>query len=89
MSYSNKWCRDTLTTEQLAMFLWSAENERADHIVDDCTDINGDGEVNVHDILALIAAWGCDDCVDEDVNDDGTVDVADLLIVIANWGPCE
>ena len=53
-------------------------------------DVSGDGEVNVTDLLAIIAAWGidCDGC-SEDVNNDANVNVADLLIVIGNWGPCE
>jgi hypothetical protein len=56
----------------------------------DCQDINGDGYVNVTDLLAVIAAWGidCDGC-SEDVNEDGIVDVTDLLIVVGSWGPCE
>lgn len=33
MSYSLKWCRVIFTPEQLSMFLWSAENERTDHLV--------------------------------------------------------
>ena len=55
----------------------------------DCPDINGDGYVNVTDLLAVIAAWGidCDGC-SEDVNEDGIVDVSDLLIVVGSWGPC-
>ena len=53
------------------------------------TDINGDGIVNVSDILSVIAGWGpCEGC-DADVNDDGVINVNDLLEVVANWGPCE
>ena len=51
-------------------------------------DINGDGNVDVSDILAMVAAWGSSD-PDADINGDGTVDVADLLMVIESWGPCE
>ena len=48
-------------------------------------DVNGDGEVNVSDVLAVISAWGpCGDCP-EDLNGDGNVNVTDLLDVIANW----
>jgi hypothetical protein len=89
MSYSNKWCRDTFTSEQLSMFLWSAENQRADHIVNsDCPeDINGDGYVDVSDLLAVIDQWGLTDSP-ADVNSDGIVDISDLLIVAGSWGPC-
>ena len=49
-------------------------------------DVNGDGIVNVADILIVIIEWGvCSGCP-SDVNGDGSVNVNDLLIVIANWG---
>ena len=51
-------------------------------------DINGDGNVDVSDVLAMVSAWGTND-PDADVNGDGTVGVADLLLVIDGWGPCE
>ena len=50
------------------------------------SDVNGDGVVNVSDLLAIISVWGeCGGCP-EDVNSDGSVNVTDLLQVIANWG---
>ena len=48
-------------------------------------DVNGDGVVDVLDLLAVIAAWG-NPGGPEDVNSDGVVDVLDLLAVIAAWG---
>jgi hypothetical protein len=54
----------------------------------DCPDINGDGYVNVSDLLAVIDQWGSTDS-DADINGDGIVNVTDLLEVIGNWGPCE
>lgn len=52
-------------------------------------DVNGDGVVNVADLLALINSWGqCPaqgDCF-ADFNNDGIVNVADLLLLIENWG---
>jgi hypothetical protein len=53
-------------------------------------DMNGDGVVNVQDLLLLFGAWG--PCPDPptgcpaDLNGDGDVDVQDLLLVFANWG---
>ena len=66
-------------------------NEFSNTCPADCDgDIDEDGQINVNDLLAIIAAWGID-CVgcSEDVNDDGDVNVADLLIVIGAWGSCE
>ena len=52
-------------------------------------DVNGDGMIDVSDILAVIGQWGsCPGCA-ADINQDGIVGVDDLLIVIGNWGPCE
>jgi hypothetical protein len=62
-------------------------------VPDDCEvlcleDVNGDGLVDVLDLLAVIIAWG-QMAVIEDVNRDEVVDVLDLLAVITAWGPCE
>jgi hypothetical protein len=63
-------------------------NTIADVCPIDCPDINGDGYVNVSDLLAIIDQWGLTNSP-ADVNTDGIVDVSDLLIVVGNWGPCE
>ncbi len=52
-------------------------------------DLNGDGSVNVADLLLLLGTWGgCPDppapCAG-DIDDDGMVGVTDLLIVLGNW----
>ncbi len=51
-------------------------------------DINGDGVVDVTDLLILLGAWGyCpapNDCP-ADLNSDGRVEVSDLLLLLANW----
>lgn len=62
-------------------------------IAEDCTpclaDIAlDDGQVNVHDLLILIAIWGTDS-PSADINSDSIVNIHDLLILIAEWGPCE
>jgi len=49
-------------------------------------DINGDGVVDVLDLLEVLAQWGTSGPAD--INGDGIVDVLDLLEVLAAWGPC-
>jgi predicted outer membrane repeat protein len=53
-------------------------------------DLNGDGVVNVADLLLMFDQWGdCDDCTPgactADLNEDCVVNVADLLILFNNW----
>ena len=53
-----------------------------------CGDTDGDGIVNIADLIAVILAWGpCPGCP-EDVTGDGVVNVADLVVVIVTWGVC-
>jgi hypothetical protein len=54
-------------------------------------DLNGDGAVDVFDLLALLGAWG--ECNDPgncpaDLTRDGSVDVFDLLALLGAWGEC-
>lgn len=49
-------------------------------------DLNGDGVVDVSDLLILLSAWGaCSGC-SADLNGDGVVDVSDMLILLSAWG---
>jgi hypothetical protein len=48
-------------------------------------DFNNDGQVDIDDLLTLIAAWGGDGSDGTDLNGDGVVNIADLLVLIANW----
>ena len=50
------------------------------------SDFNGDGIVNVNDLLRMINAWGDSDWYD--ISGDGSVDVSDLLMLIDAWGVC-
>ena len=49
-------------------------------------DVNGDGVVDVTDLLMVISAFGpCSGCA-EDLDGDGLAGASDILIVLANWG---
>ncbi len=52
-----------------------------------CGDVDGNGVVNVTDLLAVLNFGPCDGCP-ADLNGDGDVNVTDLLQVLATWGPC-
>jgi hypothetical protein len=49
-------------------------------------DVNGDGVVNVTDLLMVVGAFGpCPGCP-EDIDGDGMAGASDILIVLSNWG---
>lgn len=60
--------------------------------IDPCPgDLNGDSQVNVFDLLELLANWGA--CSDPsncpaDLDGNGIVNVFDLLELLSVWGPC-
>jgi len=56
-----------------------------------CADINGNGVVNVDDLLAVINGWGMAGAADfaPACGGDGVVNVDDLLAVINAWGSCD
>ena len=49
-------------------------------------DVDGDGDVDVVDVLEAISQWGCSGTCSADVNNDQSVDVQDVLIILANFG---
>jgi hypothetical protein len=54
-----------------------------------CTgDIDGNGDVDLADIYAVLEAWGPNPGHPADVDGNGSVEVADFLILLAAWGPC-
>jgi uncharacterized membrane protein len=72
---------------------WGDPNDLANvtswvlHVPDPCpADIDGNGMVDVDDLLTLLANWGGEG--DGDIDGSGTVDVNDLLLLLAAWGPC-
>ncbi len=50
-------------------------------------DVVVDGEININDLLVVIATWGTTGPMG-DVNYDGIVDTNDILLVLSAWGPC-
>ena len=62
---------------------------RATESLCDCTgDADCSGTVDIEDLLAVIADYGCiRDCV-ADTTGDGIVDIEDVLAVISGWGAC-
>ena len=51
-------------------------------------DLDGDGDVGVTDLLAILAAWGTPSLGPPDFDGDGFVGVTDLLALLGAWGVC-
>ena len=51
-------------------------------------DLDGNGVIDVMDLLDLLAAWGTDPGGPPDLDNDSDVSVIDLLLLLAAWGPC-
>ena len=52
------------------------------------TDLNGDGNSNLIDLLQVVSDFGCIDSCDSDVDGDGVVNLIDLLAIVSGFGPC-
>jgi hypothetical protein len=60
MSYSQKWCRDVFTQEQLSMFLYTAETNRADHLLPFSTGAccnESDSCITTYEYICENAGW--------------------------------
>jgi hypothetical protein len=70
--------------------LWDADYQIVVQVPPCDGDVNSTGQVNVDDLLLVIAFWGHTNPImpRADVNSDGFVNIDDLLALINNWGPC-
>ncbi len=49
-------------------------------------DLDGDGQVGIADLLAVLGAWGlCGECCPADLDGNGVVGIVDLMVVLAAW----
>jgi hypothetical protein len=48
-------------------------------------DLDGDGLVDIQDLLLLLSAWGPNPNHPADLNGDGAVDASDFLLLLAGW----
>ena len=61
-----------------------------DVVKDPCPgDSDGNGEVNIDDLLTVIGNFLCTGDCDGDADGNGEVNIDDLLMTIGNFGPCE
>jgi len=80
------WVRDEVARDT---FMKQRRSWLVDIVVPACSeDLDGNGFVDVIDLLAVVGAWGpCNGCV-EDLDGNQVVNITDLLMVINAWGAC-
>ncbi|MBG80200.1 MAG: hypothetical protein CMJ39_05765 [Phycisphaerae bacterium] len=49
-------------------------------------DVDGDGAVDIQDVLALLDQFGACESCQADLDDNGEVEITDLLLLLAEWG---
>ncbi|MBM3752292.1 MAG: hypothetical protein FJW21_14140 [Acidimicrobiia bacterium] len=63
----------------------------ANTVPDECEcmgDVDGDGTVNIDDVIAVILAWGDVGPNPADLNGDGIVDGSDFGLILSAYGTC-
>jgi hypothetical protein len=87
-------CNGSGTPDACDIAFGGSQDSDGDGVPDECqaTDINGDGIVDVEDLVELILAWGpcaapCPPACAADVDDDCVVGATDLLILVLNRAP--
>jgi choice-of-anchor B domain-containing protein len=90
-SYTSLWSNYPLfpsgtilgSDRQRGLFVWTYD----DDVTPSDPDVNGDGFIDVEDLVMVILNWGpCPPECPADVDGDGEVGVADLVEVILNFG---
>ncbi len=70
----------------------TSADQNGNGVPDECEcleDLDGNGRVDVDDLVAILVHWGGDASSGADVDGDGWVDAKDLGLVLAAWGPCD
>ncbi|MCI0582597.1 MAG: putative Ig domain-containing protein, partial [Chloroflexi bacterium] len=53
-----------------------------------CPDLDGDGWVDMSDLLELLAAWAMEGGASIDIDGDGLTSASDIDAMLGRWGPC-
>ena len=85
-------CNSNGVPDRCDIFAGTSQDLDNTGIPDECEcvgDVNGDGRVNVDDIVAVIIAWGDFGTSPADLNGDDIVNAQDLALVLGGYGECQ
>lgn len=88
----NEDCNGNGTPDLCDIYTGASADINRNNVPDECEcagDVDGDGTVNVDDIVAVILAWGDTGSTPADLNGDFVVDMGDLTLVLNYYGQCQ
>jgi hypothetical protein len=88
----NQDCNGNGTPDLCDIRTGASSDTNANTVPDECEcegDVDGDGTVNIDDVIDVIVAWGDQGQSAADLNGDGIVDGADFAIVLSAFGSCQ
>jgi len=87
----NEDCNDNGTPDLCDIRTGTSADMNANTVPDECEcmgDVDGDGTVNIDDVIAVILAWGDVGPNPADLNGDGIVDGSDFGLILSAYGTC-
>lgn len=88
----NEDCNDNGTPDLCDIRTGASADVNANTVPDECEcegDVDGDGTVNIDDVIAVIVAWGDLGPNPADLNGNGIVDGSDFALVLSAYGTCD
>ena len=90
--FPNEDCNKNGTPDLCDIQSGASADINSNHVPDECEcagDVDGDGTVNVDDIIEVILAWGDTGPNPADLNGDQLVNSIDLALVLTYYGACQ
>jgi predicted outer membrane repeat protein len=88
----NEDCNDNGNPDLCDIQTGASIDQNRNDVPDECEcagDVDGDGTVNVDDVVEVILAWGEVGSNPADLNGDLVVDAGDLTLILAYYGTCQ
>ena len=90
--WPNEDCNNNGTPDLCDIQTGASADLNANRVPDECEcagDVDGDGTVNVDDVVAVILAWGDTGSTAAELNGDEFVNAADLSLILTFYGGCQ